>query len=263
MTAAARVDGIEKPGTTVAQQERGLPVARPASSEIASDAATELLRIAVERGTPVEQLEKLLELHERMEQRAAIKQFSAAMAAFQAECPSIKKSSTAKIVTKGGTSFGYTYAELDEIARTVNPILAKHGLSYGWDSSIEKSTLTCVCTVRHAAGHSEKSTFTLPTESSSAMSEQQKVGAALTFAKRQSLSSVLGITTTDEDTDTAEADPTKITEDQITLLRDLAIEVKADAGRFLRFLGVSAFSEIRASDYARAVVALEQKRGAR
>lgn len=257
MTAAMKV---EDAGTVVATQPRGA-ITRP--SEFVADSITDLLRVAVERGTPVEQLEKLVELHERMEQRAAVKHFSAAMAAFQAECPSIKKSSTAKIVTRGGTNFGYTYAELDEIARTVNPILAKHGLSYGWDSSIEKSTLTCVCTVRHAAGHSEKSTFTLPTESSSAMSEQQKVGAALTFAKRQSLSSVLGITTTDEDTDAADADPSRITEDQLTLLQDLAAEVGADVGRFLKFLGVAKLSDIRSADYPRAVAALEQKRGAR
>ncbi len=225
------------------------------------DSATELLRIAVEKGVSVEHLEKLVALHERMEERQAAKEFSAAMAAFQAECPAIKKSSTAQIVTGGGAKFGYTYAELDEIARTINPIMAKHGLSYSWDSTVDGGKLTCVCTVRHAAGHSQNSTFTLPIDTKAGMSEQQKVAAALTFAQRKSLASVMGLTTTDEDTDGgAEVDPTKISADQMTVISDLIKETSTDLARFLRYMGVASIAEIRASDYQRAINALEQKR---
>ncbi len=262
MTAAAiRVEEVEQPASTALAAQQRAPVSEVTAS--AAGSATELLRLAVDKGVPVEQLKQLVELHERMEQRQAQKEFSAAMAAFQAECPSIKKASEAKIITTGGGNFSYTYAELDEIARTANPILAKHGLSYGWDSTLEKDTLTVVCTVRHAAGHFVTSTFTLPTESKSAMSPQQKVGAALTFAQRKSLSSVLGLTTTDDDTDAAEVDPAPITDDQVTVLADLAKEVKANAARFLKFMGVASLADIRSSDYQRAVAALEQKREAK
>lgn len=228
---------------------------------IAVDRVTDLLHEAVKHGTPVEQLEKLVALQERMEARQAAREFAAAMAAFQAECPSIKKGSTAQIVTKSGSKYGYAYAELDDIARTINPILAKHGLSYSWDSKVEKDTLTCVCTVRHAEGHSVTSSFTLPVDNPSAMNPQQKVGAALTFAQRRSLASVLGLTTTDEDTDT-EADPEPITADQRTELEDLAHEAKVDLPRFLKFMGVETLAEIRAVDYGKAMNALNQKRRA-
>lgn len=249
--------------TAVAIQQRESKEVAPAGvAALASTSGsiTELLRIAVEKGTPVEQLEKLVDLHERMELRQARAEFSQAMAAFQAECPSIKKASKAEIVTKAGGRFGYTYAELDEIARTINPIMAKHGLSYSWDSSVDKDILTCVCTVRHIAGHSITSTFTLPTESSSAMSPQQKMGAALTFAQRKSLASVMGLTTTDEDTDGAEkSDPETITDDQVTVIEDLVREAKVGLPRYLKYMNVASLSDIRAADYKSAVVRLEQQ----
>lgn len=223
---------------------------------------TELLHLAVEKGTPVEQLAQLVELHEKMEAREAAKEFAIAMAAFQQECPSIYKSKTAKITTQGGGSYSYSYAELDHIARTVNPILAKYGLSYSWDTAIDKGFLTCICTVRHLNGHKTESRFSLPTESKSAMSEQQKYGAALTFAQRRSLSSALGLTTTDEDSEAApDADPTPITDDQVIELEDLIAEVKADRGRFLKFLGVEELAQLPAVRYKEAIAALSQKKG--
>jgi hypothetical protein len=232
-----------------------------AASEFGAHSMQQLLHFAIERGTPVEQLEKLVDLAERMERRDAAREFAAAMASFQAECPSIKKASRATVTTKGGGTYSYTYAELDDIAHVVNPILAKYGLSYGWDSTVTEGTLTCVCTVRHLNGHSVASSFTLPIDNPSAMNPQQKVGAALTFAQRRSLSAALGLTTTNDDTDANPVDPTPISDDQVTELEDLIAETKSNRGRFLEFMGVASLAKIPASEYKRAITALNQKRG--
>ncbi|MES2524012.1 MAG: ERF family protein [Gemmatimonadota bacterium] len=236
--------------------DRSMAVApRPAATSMA-----ELLYMAVEKGTPVAELKELVALHEHMSQRQAQQDFAAAMAAFQAECPSIKKSSTAKFTTRGGGEMSYTFAALDEIADTVNPILAKHGLSYNWDSTVTASSLTCVCTVRHCNGFSTSSSITLPTDSASAMSSQQKIGSALTFARRLSLTSALGLTTTDDDTDGRDVNVVNVTDEQAETLTALLEDVGADRARFLTYLGVSAFSELAASRYNDAVAALERKR---
>lgn len=232
-------------------------VAVPATSSI-----TQLLQTAVERGTPVEALEKLVALHERIAEREAQMAFSNAMAAFQSECPSIKKSSSADIVTRGGGKYSYTYAELDEIARTINPLLAKHGLSYSWDSKVDAGMLTCICTIRHIAGHSTTSSLVLPVASQSAMSEQQKYGAALTFAQRRTLSSGLGLTTTDEDYDAPAIDRTPITTEQLLQLEDMIEDAEADRKRFLAFIGVEKLSELPAVHFESAMNALRQKKGA-
>ena len=237
---------------------------RPAALATVQDAGNSsiaaLLHMAVEKGTPVAELSKLIDLHERLEARQAAKDFADAMAKFQAECPSIKKSSSANITTNGGGQFAYTYAELDEIARTINPILAKHGLSYTWDTSADDKMLTVICTVRHINGHSISSSFILPVSSKSAMSEQQKYGAAQTFAQRKSLSAALGLTTTDSDIDGASEDPATITEDQQTLLSDLLKAAQATPSRFYKYLGVTSLAEIKAVDYEHAKTTLERKK---
>lgn len=228
---------------------------------------TDLLALAVEKGTPVDALEKLVALHERLSERQAQQDFADAMAAFQAQCPPIKRTSTAQFATRGGGNMGYTFAALDEIAATVNPILTRHGLSYTWDSTVTGGAITCVCVVRHRNGHSERATITLPTESPSAMSSQQKVGSALTFARRLSLTQALGLTTTDDDVDGAEvgARSDTITEDQVATLVALAEEVGVTGARwdrYLKHMAVDAIEALPASRYADAVASLERKRAA-
>lgn len=221
---------------------------------------TDLLFMAVEKGTPVAELKELVALHEHMGQRQAQQEYAKAMAAFQAECPSIKKGKTAKFTTRGGGDMSYTFASLDEIATVVNPILAKHGLSYNWDATVQGGSLTCVCTVRHCDGFSTTSTITLPTDSASAMSSQQKVGSALTFARRLSLVSALGLTTTDDDTDGRDNNVEVITGEQADTLFALCEEVKADMPKFLKYLGVDSLAKVPVIKYADAVTALEKKR---
>lgn len=246
------------PGTTVATSQRPNGALAAVPSEGTATIAM-LLQSALERGTPVEQLDKLVDLYERMDAREAAKQFSAALASFQAECPLIRKTSTANVATKSGGSYSYTYAELDEIVRTVGPLLAKNGLSYSWDTVVGKeSLLTCVCTLRHIGGHSNTSTFTLPIENASAMSPQQKVGAADTFAKRRTLSSVLGLTTTDADPTTDDANPDKLHEDQVTVIEDLLRESGAKKQKLLEYMSVERITDIRAVDFRKAENVLKQ-----
>lgn len=219
-----------------------------------------LLHEAVVRGASVEQLKELVGLHERIEERQARKAYFDAMAKFQAKCPPIKRSSVAKFNTRGGGEMSYTFAALDEIATTVNPILTECGLSYTWDSKVEGSTITCVCTVRHVLGHHEAATIQLPTDSASAMSSQQKVGAALTFARRLSLTQALGLTTTDDDIDGRDTSGGNITEEQVHELVKLSTEVKANMPAFLKYCGVASIDQIPAAKFADAVALLERKR---
>ena len=216
---------------------------------------------ALDRGEGgVEALGKLVELHERVQRRRAELEFSQALVAFQSNCPPIPRTSTAEIVTKSGTKFSYTYADLEQIVETVRPYLATFGLAFTFDSKADGKTLRCSCLLRHANGHQIVSNFELPTDSGSAMSEQQKVGAALTFAKRQSLVAVLGLTLTDPDPD-GSADPTPITAEQEATLLGLIEETGSDPARFRKHFGLREVRDMRASQYAEAVRMLERKRG--
>jgi ERF superfamily len=258
-------DDAAQPGTAIMAGETRSLAPAPGTRR-AGGSITELLYMAVEKGTPVAELKELVALHEQMGKREALQEFAAAMAAFQAECPPIKKSSTAKVATRSGTEYSFTYAELDEIARTINPIAAKHGLSYTWDAKVEGNQLTCVCTVRHTAGHSNSASLSLPVENPSAMSPQQKVGAALTFAQRKTVCSVFGLVTSDDEPQVAAADKTPINDDQLTVIEDLVTESGANLPRFLKYFDIETLATLPATEYDRAVKVLretQEKREAR
>src|SRR5689334_14217992 len=131
---AAPVIQSGEPGTAVAPRD---DAPRGALAVAADAPVAALLQTAIEKGLPPEQLEKLVGLYERMEARDARKQFFAAMARFQEECPAIPKTSTAEVTSnRTAAKFRYTYADLDETVATIRPYLIKNGLSYSWDSEV-------------------------------------------------------------------------------------------------------------------------------
>jgi hypothetical protein len=223
-----------------------------------------VLEIAVEKGMGPEGLEKLVALHERMTANAARRQFSAAMAAFKAECPPIpRRTENGQFkVTNNGITRNRRYAALDDIEKTIREPLGRHGLSFRWgDAVIRDGSMTLTCIVSHPGGHSESSSVSMPIESRAGCSDQQKYGSAGTYAQRYSLIQVLGLTTCDDDDDGQGLPETTITEHQAANLEALIAEVNADKGRFLRFYSVERLEDLPASQFQSAVRALEAKRG--
>jgi hypothetical protein len=195
-----------------------------------------MLQLAIQKGVDVTALEKLVALHERMTDRAAAAEFAHAMHTFQSVVPPIEKTSKAEYVTKKGSRVSYLFAKLEEIAKTINPLLADHGLSYTWDSEFTDRMLHVTCWVRHVNGHRECAKFSLPVESSSAMSEQQKHAAALSYGRRQSLIAALGLVTADPDTDGVTHET--LSPDQQNNIEELLEASQMDRDKFFRFVGV-------------------------
>lgn len=221
----------------------------------------DLMRHAIDKGVSAEELDKLVALHERIADRMATQEFAEALAQFQEQCPSIQRNSVAKITSKRtGTSFQYRYADLHEIASTANPILSRLGLSYSWDSEATDTNVRAVCTLRHRNGHSITASFSSPIDRDATMnSGPQQNAVALTYARRQSLVQVLGLTMTDPDTDAPAAQPKPITEGQAADLEALIEESGANRDKFLKWMGVPDVALIDAADYGRAVDALTKK----
>ena len=217
-----------------------------------------LLRHALDKGVSVETMEKLVSLHERVADRQAAQEFAAALAQFQDTVPPIERKTTANVATSSGVTYSYRYAELDEIVRTIQPVLRQNALSFTWDSRTEGENLSCTCTLRHVNGHKIDASFQCSTKSRAGMSEPQKAAAALTFAKRQALIQVLGLTTCDPDTDAE--DVTAISEDQAKTIREMMRETGANEARFLKIFSVGKVEELTQSNYTAALNLLEAKR---
>lgn len=162
---------------------------------------------AIEKGAPLETLEKLLAMRKDLKAEQSREAFVLAMADFQSNCPVIEK--TKKVMNKDGSTLRYKYAPIDAIVEQIKKHLADQGLAYTWTVKNETAKITAICKVTHKLGHSEESSFEIPIDSEGYMTAPQKVASALTFAKRYSLCNILGISTGDEDTDATDVSKEK------------------------------------------------------
>lgn len=209
-------------------------------------------------------IERLVDLKIKVDKTEAEKEFNRALAEFQNDCPQIKKTSSSKETSRGGTGFNYMYAELDQIQKTVKPLLYPRGFSFTWDTkttfSGEKPVLECTCFLRHRNGHFTTANFSVPVAAEvGSMNEVQRHSAVKTYAKRQTLVDVLGLTTTEKDTDGASTE--KITKDQALDIEAKLDDIGANKDRLLLFLKVESFDDILKANYKHALqaVALKEK----
>lgn len=113
---------------------------------------------------------------------------SAALVAFQAECPSVGFDAR-------NPHFKNRYATLAAIHRVVTPILSRHGLAVLQFPVSEDGKAGCVTRIVHASGESMEDTLLLPL----AKNDPQGAGAAITYARRYGLSGALGLVTEEDD----------------------------------------------------------------
>lgn len=163
-----------------------------------------LIGKAVQAGADIATLERLLALSKEINADAAKAEFFTAFAAFQAECPPIPRN---KAVKKDGKT-RYKFAPLDDILKIAGPILAKHGFSHTEDCeiNIKDKELLGISKIHHVGGHTKESSFKVPI-GSEFMSQQQQMGAAMTFAKRYAFVNNTGLAYADEDTDAVDDVP--------------------------------------------------------
>ena len=110
-----------------------------------------------------------------------------ALAKCQGEFPEIAKTKT---------GHGYKYADIADILRAVRPILSKNGLAVFQKVDNDK----LITTLAHEGGATLESAYPLVTDGTGRMNNIQRTGAALTYARRYSLTALLGVAA-DEDID--------------------------------------------------------------
>jgi len=112
-----------------------------------------------------------------------------ALANFQAEVPNIYKNAQ---------GYGYKFADLGAINEIIKPLLTKHGLGYA--QPINGSTIKTIL-FHVESGESLESSADIPQGVQlKGMNDFQVLGSAITYLRRYSLSSMLGLVT-DEDAD--------------------------------------------------------------
>ncbi len=238
----------------------------------------EIIKLAVEKGRPGDEMEKLVGLYERMQDRKAAIEFTNALAGFQRDCPLVERRRTAQVAKRGGGGFSYTFADLSDIVVAVREAAHKYGLSYSWDSEDDGGMIQVTCWLAHIGGHTRPAKVSMPIAGDIGSAQQQKA-SAMTFARRQSLVAAFGLTMCDSDFDGVNPpEPfSPMTDEQLKTLRDLFKSRQPDCVRFCKWAGITIpddladrvdqlpeampelLAELPASRFAEAKVFLERK----
>ncbi|MGA1046741.1 MAG: ERF family protein [Minisyncoccia bacterium] len=99
-------------------------------------------------------------------------------------------------VNKDAKGHNHSYASFDNVVETIDPELNSQGL--GYTHTFDGQDI--ICTLFNAEGETITSKLTLPQESLKGMNASQSMGAAITYARRYTLTAILGLVT-DDDTD--------------------------------------------------------------
>jgi len=211
----------------------------------------QVLQTLVDRGADPDTIMKMMDAQERWEANEAKKAYTAAMAQFQAKCPTIDK-------TRSGHNT--KYAGLAETLETVRSLMTECGLSHSWKTNVDQGFISVTCCVTHAAGHQECTTMTAGADDSGKKNPIQAIGSTTTYLQRYTLFAILGLASKEQDDDGNAFGRDAITTEQAAELDTEIVQTKSNRAAFYNLFKISDIRELPSKDYQRARDMLAKKR---
>jgi ERF superfamily len=206
-------------------------------------------RAARDPAVNIEKMERLFEMHERIEARQAEKAFNVAMSATQAELQPIIKN-------KMNDHTKAKYADLYAIADTALPIIHKHGfgLSFSECAATLPNCQGIACRASHSSGHAEHYQFNIPIDAAGSQGKTNKTatqayGSTFTYGRRYATCGVFNLIITDQDGNGKTPPSTVVTDDQAEELAKLVTASKTDIVQFLAIGNLESLSDMPAKDF--------------
>lgn len=214
----------------------------------------DMLEKAIVSGAGIETLTKLMDLQERFEKNAARKDFDEAIAAAKADISPIGRNATGHNSKR--------YADFAAIAKAVDPVISKFGLSYRFRTT-QTDRIHVTCILSHKSGHSEETTLAGPPDASGSKNAIQAIGSTLTYLQRYSLIQALGLAASNDDDGKASGqydEPALITHAQVQRILSLLEETNSDTEKFCEVWKINAVPEMPARQFDSAIQMLEKKK---
>lgn len=201
----------------------------------------------------------LIDLHKRVMDDEAKRQFRLAFSRLQPKLPVIRKDGS--IIVKGECRG--KFAKYESIQKIIKPLLEEEGFTLSFTTTAATGGgITVIGTLSHAAGHSEPSSVTLPADTSGSKNAIQAVGSTISYGKRYLTVSVLDIVVEDMDNDGASFGT--ISEEQARTIEDMLQELAlppARLAKFWQYAEAASVREIARKDYERIVQRLKELLG--
>jgi len=179
-------------------QAEDVPVSVPQTSLMPTPTnPLAILSLAVEKGAGIETIERLVALHNQMEEREAKAEFDQAMNAAQKEMEPVRTNAD-------NPQTRSRYATYKSIDKMIRPIYTKHGfsLSFNTEDAVSPDTVKIVCYVARGK-YERKYQLVMPADGKGAkggdvMTKTHATGAAMTYGKRYLLCDIFNIVIGDD-----------------------------------------------------------------
>jgi hypothetical protein len=262
---------IEAPEETKPKRasKNGVTKLEPAPLPVVSETAVVLAmieRVMTDPNVSMERANQAFDFYQKVQADQARKAFDAAMADAKAEIPPITKNRRVGFDSKkaGASRTDYKHEDMAEIARTVDPILSKHGLSYRFrTTSNPNEPIHVTCIVSHRLGYSDENSLTAGRDDSGNKNSIQAIGSTITYLQRYTLKAALGLSASNDDdgksADNTPADDALITEAQASIILDLVAATNTKLGQLLAWAKVEDIANIRAEKFDEVVRMLKKK----
>jgi len=186
-----------------------------------------LIDRAIENNIDIEKFEKLISLAQMLEREKAKRDFYESFSKFQSSIPTIFKNSE---VNMGYGKPKYNYATLSDIITAIQKHLGEANLSFRWDVKNDDVMIEVTCILSHKGGYELQTSIAAPRDSSPGKSTVQAIASTITYLKRYTLVSLLGIGTADPDDDaqsTLNIDKKQVINDKDKIIKQIKSELKS------------------------------------
>ncbi|QXR37261.1 ERF family protein [Alcaligenes aquatilis] len=183
-----------------------------------------MMMAAMKQGATLDQVEQMMNLQQRWEEREAEKAFNDALAAFKSEAVEIIKRKAVDFTGKNGRTH-YKHAELSDVVEAVGPALSKHGFAWSWKTHQEKDLIRVTCILKHRQGHTDSVSLEANADQSGSKNNIQAIASTVTYLQRHTLKAITGVSEKGDDDDGLGSANSKISAD----LRDEWISEVAKA----------------------------------
>lgn len=214
------------------------------------------------RGAPPEEIQKYIDLYERVTKLRAEAAFNRDMAACHADMPVVVKDATNKHT-------GNPYARLEAIQGQCRSTWTRHGFSLAFADGerIIPELRRTIVDVRHKDGHCVRYHIDLADDGVGAkgganMNPLQGGVSSGTYAQRILTCRIFGITIADTDVDgQSMADVLQLTPEQRGELADLIEQGRMDVARLLKWVKAESLDKITQKQFKLIVTTYRQKKG--
>ncbi len=231
-------------------------------------------RIAMDPNIPIERLEQMLAMKERLEDRQrdqlredreyeAKTAYFSAMSACQKELPVVTKN-------RRNSHTNSNYADLAAIEDQAMPVIYKHGfgVSFQPDGYNDLGELLIKWEISHSGGYVRNGIGAIPVDGAGAKGAVNKTGtqafgSTATYGRRYLLCMLFNISTGDDRDGNNRSEPKveaePITEAQVSVIRDLITKAELEIDQFCNHWKIEAIPDIASSKYAEVIGSLRRR----